>query len=101
MILIWQIGRKARYVAMSLIVMLGVLMLPDQARSDEKAEQAGEFIKALGAQAVSALTEPDITYEMRADRFKGLLSDHFAINTIGQWVLGRHWKKAISRLISI
>ena len=40
------------------------------------------------------MTEPGISREERKTRFKKLLSEHFAVNTIGQWALGRYWKKA-------
>ncbi len=94
MILVWRMTRTARYVAASLIVLLGCFGLPDHARSDEKAEHAGKFIEELAGQAVDALTEPGISREERKTRFRKLLSEHFAVKTIGQWVLGRYWKKA-------
>ncbi|MCG8510728.1 MAG: ABC transporter substrate-binding protein, partial [Rhodospirillales bacterium] len=30
----------------------------------------------------------------RIDRFRVLFNDHFAVKTIGQWVLGRYWRRA-------
>jgi phospholipid transport system substrate-binding protein len=94
MILVWRMERTARYVAAGLILLLGLFLLPDHARSDEKADQAGKFIANLAEQAVDALTEPDISREERETRFKKLLNEHFAVNTIGQWVLGRYWRMA-------
>jgi phospholipid transport system substrate-binding protein len=94
MILVWRMERTARYVAAGLILLLGLFLLPDHARSDEKADQAGKFIANLAEEAVDALTEPDISREERETRFKKLLNEHFAVNTIGQWVLGRYWRMA-------
>jgi phospholipid transport system substrate-binding protein len=94
MILIWQMARTARYVAASLIVLLGFLVLPGQALSDEKANQASKFIEDLSEQAVDALTDPAISRAERETRFRKLLGQHFAVSTIGQWVLGRYWKTA-------
>ena len=94
MILVWRFARTARYVATSLIVLVGFSVLPEQARSDEKANQASRFIEDLSVQAVEALTDPDISRGERETRFRELLGQHFAVNTIGQWVLGRYWKTA-------
>lgn len=94
MILVWRVERTARCVVAGLILVLGLFVLPDHARSDEKADQASAFIANLAEEAVDALTEPGISREERENRFKRLLSEHFAINTIGQWVLGRYWRMA-------
>jgi len=94
MILVWRMARTARYVAASLIVLLGFLVLPDQALSDEKANQASKFIENLSQEAVDALTDPKISRGERETRFRKLLGEHFAVSTIGQWVLGRYWKTA-------
>lgn len=94
MMLVWRIARTARYVAASLILLLSFGVFADHARADETAQQASEFIENLAEEAVNALSEPDITREEREARFKKLLSDHFAVTTIGQWVLGRYWRTA-------
>ena len=94
MILVWRMARTARYLAASLILLLGILVLPDQALSDDKANQASKFIEDLSQEAVEALTDPDISRGARETRFRKLLGQHFAVTTIGQWVLGRYWKTA-------
>jgi phospholipid transport system substrate-binding protein len=94
MILVWRMARTARYLASSLILLLGILVLPDQALSDDKANQASKFIEDLSQEAVEALTDPDISRGARETRFRKLLGQHFAVTTIGQWVLGRYWKTA-------
>jgi phospholipid transport system substrate-binding protein len=76
------------------VVVVAVLTGGGQAYSDEKAAQATQFVEGLADKAVSALTVPDITREERESRFRQLLSDYFAVTTIGQWVLGRYWRQA-------
>jgi phospholipid transport system substrate-binding protein len=94
MILVRRMERTARYVAVGLILLLGLFVLSDHARSDDMAEQASKFIANLAEEAVNALTEPGISREERETRFRKLLNEHFAVNTIGEWVLGRYWRTA-------
>jgi len=58
---------------------------------DVKAER---FISSLADKAVKALTDLSVPRKERAERFRALLNDHFAVKAIGRWVLGRHWRKA-------
>jgi phospholipid transport system substrate-binding protein len=94
MILVWRLERTALCVVAGLVLLLGVFVFPDHARSDDKVDQAGRFIENLAEEAVDALTEPGISREERENRFKKLLTEHFAVTTIGQWVLGRYWRMA-------
>ncbi len=75
--------------AIAVVVVVGA----SGARADEAAE-ARNFIDALADKAIAALTVKDITREERFRRFRVLLNEHFAVKTIGQWVLGRHWRQA-------
>ena len=89
-----RMAGRARYVARSLIVLLGILALPGHALSDETADRASGFIENLAKEAVTALTDPDISREERETKFRKMLNEHFAVGTIGQWVLGRYWNTA-------
>jgi phospholipid transport system substrate-binding protein len=62
-------------------------------RADD-AVAARAFIDELADKAIAALTVKDISQEERFRRFRVLLNEHFAVKTIGQWVLGRHWRRA-------
>ncbi|MEE9545118.1 MAG: ABC transporter substrate-binding protein [Rhodospirillales bacterium] len=62
--------------------------------SDDVGPGAERFITSLADKAITSLTGEDITREKRARRFRSLLTEHFAVETIGRWVLGRHWRKA-------
>ena len=74
-------------------VAVGILVGASGVRADE-ASEAREFIDTLADKAIAALTIKDITREERFRRFRILLNDHFAVKTIGQWVLGRYWRRA-------
>ena len=67
---------------------------PMSAHAEGPGEKAEQFISGLANQAIEALTTTELSQEQREKRFRVMLSDNFAIKTIGRWVLGRHWKKA-------
>jgi phospholipid transport system substrate-binding protein len=52
------------------------------------------FIENLAGQAIAALTAPGISRGERESRARTLLTDNFAVPTIGQFVLGRYWRTA-------
>lgn len=70
-----------------------VLTGTGQAANDEGA-RAGKFIESLADRAVAALTEANVSREDRETRFRALLNEHFAVDIIGRWVLGRYWNEA-------
>jgi len=67
---------------------------PSLARTQKIELQAKSFIDGLAGAAISALTAPGSTEAQRAQRFRQLLDENFAVNTIARWVLGRHWRNA-------
>ena len=67
---------------------------PGPARADEFSDGAKKFIESLTTDAISMLTVEDISKTERADRFRRLMSENFAIKGIAKFVLGRHWRKA-------
>lgn len=52
------------------------------------------FIQSLAEQAIAALTAPGVSRDEREARARALLTDNFAVPTIGQFVLGRYWRSA-------
>ena len=64
------------------------------ARADELGAGAKKFIEILTSDAISMLTVEDISKTERADRFRRLMNENFAIKGIAKFVLGRHWRKA-------
>lgn len=58
------------------------------------AASARSFIEGLADNAIAALTPPDIPQAEREARARELLRQNFAVETIGQFVLGRYWRTA-------
>ena len=67
---------------------------PGLARADEFGAGAKKFIEILTSDAISMLTVEDISKTERADRFRRLMNENFAIKGIAKFVIGRHWRKA-------
>ncbi len=85
--------RRPVVIALLLIFLTALSPAPSlavvQAEDDAKA-----FIEGLADQAIQALTVPGATEEDKVKRFRELLREHFAVEDIGEWVLGRHWARA-------
>lgn len=74
---------------------VAVLVLqPSIGRSALDGQTAQGFIEGLADNAIAALTPPDVPQEEREARARQLLRENFAVETIGQFVLGRYWKVA-------
>jgi phospholipid transport system substrate-binding protein len=59
----------------------------------DRGDAARQFIASLADRAIQALTTADIPRAERIRRFRTLFNDHFAVEEIGKWVLGRHWSR--------
>ena len=66
--------------------------LPSRAESDT--DHAHLFVQSLAEKAIDTLTGERLSQGEREDRFREILRDHFDLNAIGKWVLGRHWRAA-------
>ncbi len=73
---------------------LWVLVSPAPVLGDGVSDGARDFIESLADKATSALAVDGVPRPERVNRFHVLLNDHFAVKTIGQFVLGRYWRKA-------
>lgn len=51
------------------------------------------FIQSLATQATEVLRDQSIPLEEREARFRELLNDGFALDKIGRFVVGKHWRK--------
>lgn len=76
---------------LSLVVLL---LLPAAGQAATDPTEARTFIIALADRAIAALTPTNITREVREQRCRELLRANFAVETIGQFVLGRYWRSA-------
>jgi phospholipid transport system substrate-binding protein len=63
------------------------------AAADAQAE-ASRFVQGLGDQAIATLADPSAKGEKAKAVFRQLLNEHFDIQTIGRFVLGRYWNSA-------
>ncbi len=62
--------------------------------ADEKGAAAEKFVAGLGDSALALVTDKAVVGEARREKFRMLLNDHFDLNWIGQFVLGRNWRRA-------
>ena len=62
--------------------------------ADEKGAAAEKFVAGLGDSALALVTDKTVVGEARREKFRMLLNDHFDLNWIGQFVLGRNWRRA-------
>lgn len=59
----------------------------------ERGDAERQFVESLADRAIQALTVPDIPRAERIRRFRTLFNEHFAVEAIGRWVLGRYWSR--------
>lgn len=57
-------------------------------------EDAAQFVRSFGDQAIAMLSDPALGPEDREREFRRLLTDGFHLELIGRFVLGRHWRRA-------
>ncbi|MBC8338024.1 MAG: ABC transporter substrate-binding protein [Rhodospirillales bacterium] len=57
-------------------------------------EDAADFIRSLSQDAIESLTRKETAREARIGKFRDLFNKHFAVKSIGRFVLGRNWRKA-------
>ena len=65
-----------------------VYSAPAQAATPE------DFVKNMGVQAFTSLSEPGLTPEERTKRFRDLLNQAFDLPRIARFTLGRYWRTA-------
>jgi phospholipid transport system substrate-binding protein len=78
----------------ALIVLTSLSFSAAPALSASFEEEATTFVKGLAEKAIRELTDKSVPREQRIGRFRNYFNDHFAVNGIGKWILGRHWRKA-------
>ncbi|MFQ5971429.1 MAG: phospholipid-binding protein MlaC [Alphaproteobacteria bacterium] len=80
------------------LLLLGVLALAGSPTGAAQAQTyvtgAREFITALADEAMTTLTEPDLSSDERRQRFRRLFQEGFAVAGIARFALGRYWRKA-------
>lgn len=86
--------RLGRATAVVTAFVLAICLAIPPASSAGRDEAARQFIASLADRAIQALTTADIPRAERIRRFRTLFNDHFAVEDIGKWVLGRYWSRA-------
>lgn len=74
------------------LILLVSFTLPARALPSE--DRARAFIEGLAVEAIEALTTAKVPLAEKESRFRVLLNANFAVDDIGEWVLGRHWWRA-------
>jgi phospholipid transport system substrate-binding protein len=63
-------------------------------KADSIEDGSRKFIQLMADQAIKSLTAGEISRVERLRRFRLMFNDLFAVQSIGKFVLGRHWRKA-------
>ncbi len=92
-----MLGRKSFCLAVFVMGLALSVVAFSPAHADDLSNRASQFIEGLADKAIAALTEESVSRDERITRFRKLLNEHFAVQTIGQWVLGRYWNRATDK----
>lgn len=82
---------NVRFVARALCFVFVLLLGGAGAQA---AQDPRQFIGGLGDEVIRILQDKQLDQPARADRFRVLFADAFDVQTISQFVLGRHWREA-------
>jgi phospholipid transport system substrate-binding protein len=88
--------RPSRRAALAILAaaLIAISWPAGAANAADDGTEGKAFIENLAEQAIAALTAPGISRGEREARARTLLTDNFAVPTIGQFVLGRYWRTA-------
>lgn len=86
-----RVSRRALCAALAASVVAPAL---PWAAAPGAAERARALIENLGDEGVALLTGEAMPREVWIGRFRDLVNRYFALDAIGRWVLGRHWRRA-------
>lgn len=76
-------------------VILATAFQPSTAAADEIGPKAEAFIANLANDAISELTDPTVSLAEQEERFRQIMREYIAFETIARWVLGgRYWRGA-------
>jgi phospholipid transport system substrate-binding protein len=82
-----------RLLATGLIIGL-MAVVPTVAAAKTSPEVAQQFIQKLGDEAVKVLSDKSIPLSQREAQIREILRRNFDLETIGRFVLSRHWRTA-------
>ena len=82
-----KFGTNNLYVATFLLFLIPIASSPVVASPDQ-------FIRAVGEEAINALTDKKISKQIRKTRFRKILNRTFEVKFIARFALGRYWRRA-------
>src|ERR1043165_6795169 len=85
---------KLRHLGYLLLVALIAAAAPRPASAQELAKDASTFVQSLGDQAIKVITDKSLNPADREKKFHQIFVDHFDVQAIGRFVLGRYWRTA-------
>ena len=77
-----------------LVAACAVLVVAGAGTAQAARVEPGAFVQDLGDGAIAVIKEPGSSPGRRKRQFRELLSEKFDLDTIGRFVLGRHWRAA-------
>lgn len=89
-----MIMRRRFFAALAGLSVLAVVALPTVCRAASLEERSQAFIRGLVNEAIESLTKKEMSRDIRIENFRKLFNRHFAVRSIGRFVLGRNWRKA-------
>ncbi len=89
-----MIMRRRFFAALAGLSVLAVVALPSVCKAATMEERSEAFIRSLAQEAIESLTKKETPRDIRIGNFRKLFNRHFAVRSIGRFVLGRNWHKA-------
>ena len=77
-----------------LVAACAVLVVAGAGTAQAARVDPGAFVQALGDKTIDVIKEPESSPDERKRHVRELLSENFDLDTIGRFVLGRHWRAA-------
>ena len=88
-----SMARKRRVLHAVVLILTLSLAQGATAESNARVNDPGAFIEQLASQAIKVLSSPNGSLRDRENKFRDLLRDDFAMEQIGQFVAGSHWRR--------
>ena len=81
---IWAVG----------VILVAVPWTDTAGSAGDVTNEPSRFVQSLGDRAISVLTNEGYSAGDRKARYRNLLDEGFAVNTIGRFALGSYWRAA-------
>lgn len=79
----------------AVILVLAFVVQPHSVNAEEIGSRAEAFITSLANDAISKLTDTEVSIDEQEARFREIMREYIAFQTIARWVLGgRYWRGA-------